>query len=183
MDDSTTVPSNATVSTMASLCYRFEVKPASCIYRSLNGSNKYNYVTLAWQNSLGAWDYQAFALKHQRTTSNIERKTFDQVAGNWETATTGIQFAYRGDEGGLTTTQVTARQTMVAHTDLFNEDEVDFLENLWLSPKVQLLNYNGSAIPITITGKNWVRKNNLNEGGPFTYQINFEYGKQRPTVR
>jgi hypothetical protein len=48
---------------------------------------------------------------------------------------------------------------------------------------VQLLNYDGSAIPITITGKNWVRKNNLNEGGPFTYQINFEYGKQRPTVR
>ena len=183
MDDSSTVPSNATVSTMASLCYRFEVKSASCIYRSLNGTNKYNYVTLAWQNSLGAWDYQAFALKHQRTTGNIERKTFDQVAGNWETATTGIQFAYRGDEGGLTTTQVTARQTMVAHTDLFNEDEVDFLENLWLSPKVQLLNYDGSAIPITITGKNWVRKNNLNEGGPFTYQINFEYGKQRPTVR
>ena len=183
MDDSTTVPGNLTTSVMASLCYRFEVKSASCIYRSLNGTNKYNYVTLAWQNSLGAWDYQAFALKHQRTTGNIERKTFDQVAGNWETAGTGIQFAYRGDEGGLTTTQVMARQSMVANTDLFNEDEVDFLENLWLSPKVQLLNYDGSAIPITITGKNWVRKNNLNEGGPFTYQINFEYGKQRPTVR
>ena len=72
---------------------------------------------------------------------------------------------------------------MVANTDLYNEDEVDFLENLWLSPKVQLLNFDGSAIPITITGKNWVRKNNLNEGGPFTYQITFEYGKQRPTVR
>jgi len=183
MDDSTTVPSNTSTASMASLCYRFEVKSASCIYRSLNGTNKYNYVTLAWQNSLGAWDYQPFALKHQRTTGNIERKTFDQVAGNWNTAGTGVQFAYRGDEGGLTTTQVTARQSMVAHTDLFNEDEVDFLENLWLSPKVQLLNYDGSSIPITITGKNWVRKNNLNEGGPFTYQITFEYGKQRPTVR
>ena len=187
MDDSTTVPSNATKTSMATLCYRFEVIPPSCIYRSRNTSYpigaKYNYVTLAWQNSLGAWDYQAFALKHQRTTGNIERKTFDQVAGNWDTAGTGVQFAYRGDQGGQTTTQVTARQTMVANTDLFNEDEVDFLENLWLSPKVQLLNYDGSAIPITITGKNWVRKNNLNEGGPFTYQITFEYGKQRPTVR
>jgi hypothetical protein len=183
MQDSVTVPNNATTASMASLCYRFEVKPASCIYRSLNGTNKYNYVTLAWQNSLGAWDYQAFALKHQRTTGNIERKTFDQVAGNWDATGTGVQFAYRGDQGGLTTTQVTARQTMVANTDLFNEDEVDFLENLWLSPKVQLLNYDGSAIPITIMEKNWVRKNNLNEGGPFTYQISFEYGKQRPTVR
>jgi hypothetical protein len=183
MKNITYVPSNATTALMASLCYRFEVKSASCIYRSLNGTNKYNYVTLAWQNSLGAWDYQAFALKHQRTTGNIERKTFDQVAGNWDTAGTGVQFAYRGDEGGVTTTQVTARQSMVANTDLFNEDEVDFLENLWLSPKVQLLNYDGSAIPITITGKNWIRKNNLNEGGPFTYQITFEYGKQRPTVR
>lgn len=183
MDDSTTVPSNTSVGSMASLCYRFEVKPPSCIYRSISNRNKYNYVTLAWQNSLGAWDYQAFALKHQRTTGNIERKTFDQVAGNWDTAGTGVQFAYRGDEGGVTTTQVTARQSMVANTDLYNEDDVAFLENLWLSPKVQLLNYDGSAIPITITGKNWIRKNNLNEGGPFIYQITFEYGKQRPTVR
>lgn len=183
MDDSVTVPANGTTANMASLCYRFTVKPASCIYRNLNGSNKYNYVTLAWQNSLGAWDYQAFALKHQRTTSNIERKTFDQVSGNWETANTGVQFAYRGDEGGVTTTQIQARQTMVANTDLYNEDEVSFLENLWLSPKVQLLNYDGSAIPITLTDKNWIRKNNLNEGGAFTYQVSFEYGKQRPTVR
>ena len=183
MDDSVTVPANGTTANMASLCYRFTVKPASCIYRNLNGSNKYNYVTLAWQNSLGAWDYQAFALKHQRTTSNIERKTFDQVAGNWDTANTSVQFAYRGDEGGVTTTQIEARQTMVANTDLYNEDEVAFLENLWLSPKVQLLNYDGSAIPITLTDKNWIRKNNLNEGGAFTYQVKFEYGKQRPTVR
>ena len=183
MDDSATVPANGTTANMASLCYRFTVKSASCIYRNLNGSNKYNYVTLAWQNSLGSWDYQAFALKHQRTTSNIERKTFDQVAGNWETANTGVQFAYRGDEGGVTTTQIQARQTMVANSDLYNEDEVAFLENLWLSPKVQLLNYDGSAIPITLTDKNWIRKNNLNEGGAFTYQVSFEYGKQRPTVR
>jgi len=183
MDDSVTVPANGTTANMASLCYRFTVKPASCIYRNLNGSNKYNYVTLAWQNSLGAWDYQAFALKHQRTTSNIERKTFDQVAGNWDTANTSVQFAYRGDEGGVTTTQIEARQTMVANTDLYNEDEVAFLENLWLSPKVQLLNYDGSAIQITLTDKNWIRKNNLNEGGAFTYQVKFEYGKQRPTVR
>ena len=183
MQDSVTVPANGTTANMASLCYRFTVKSASCIYRNLNGTNKYNYVTLAWQNSLGSWDYKAFALKHQRTTSNIERNTFDQVAGNWETANTGVQFAYRGDEGGVTTTQIQARQTMVANTDLYNEDEVAFLENLWLSPKVQLLNYDGSAIPITLTNKNWIRKNNLNEGGAFTYQVSFEYGKQRPTVR
>jgi len=183
MDDSTTVPSNATTTSMASLCYRFTIKNASCIYGTGTGKTKYNYVTLAWQNSLGAWDYQSFALKHQRKTSNIERKTFDQVAGNWNTAKSGVQFAYRGDEGGVTTTQISARQTMVANTELYNEAEVDFLENLWLSPKVQLLNYDGSAIPITITDKEWVRKNNLNEGGAFTYQIKFEYGKQRPTVR
>ncbi len=183
MQDSTTVPSNANVGSMASLCYRFTIKSASCIYGTGTGKTKYNYVTLAWQNSLGAWDYQPFALKHQRRTTNIERKTFEKVPGNWETANTGVQFAYRGDEGGVTTTKVSARQTMVANTELYNEDEVDFLENLWLSPKVQLLNYDGSAIPITLMEKDWIRKNNLNEGGAFTYQVTFEYGKQRPTVR
>jgi hypothetical protein len=183
MNDGVTVPANGSVSDMATLCYRFTIKPPSCIYRNINGSNKYNYVTLAWQNSLGGWDYQPFALKHQRTTSQIERKTYDQVAGNWDTANTGVEFAYRGDQGGRTTTNITARQKMVANTDIFNEDEVAFLENLWLSPKVQLLDYDGKAIPITLTGKEWVRKNNLNEDGPFTYQVTFDYGKQRPTVR
>lgn len=185
MQDSVTVPANGTTGDMASLCYRFTIIPASCIYRSINGTSKYNYVTLGWQNSLGGWDYQGFALKHQRTTGKIKRTTFDKVAGNWDTASTGAGeiFAFRGDEGGVKTTKVSARQSMVANTDIVNEDEVAFLENLWLSPKVLLFNFDGTAIPITLTGADWIRKNNLNEGGPFTYQVAFEYGKERPTVR
>ena len=180
MDDSATVPSNATTANMSSCCYRFDVVDPDCVYHSLNGSNRYNYVTLAWQNSLGAWDYQAFGLKHQRSTSNIERKTFDQVAGNWDSSSA---FKYRGSQGGMQVNEVNARQMMTANTTLFDEDEVQFLENLFLSPKVHLLNYDGSAIPILITDKNWIRKNDLNEGGAFLYQIKFEYAKQRPTVR
>jgi hypothetical protein len=80
MQDSVTVPSNANKGSAASCCYQYTVIGSDCTY----GDTNYNFVTLAWQNSFGCWDYQAFSLVHQRTTGNIERKTFDQVAGNWD---------------------------------------------------------------------------------------------------
>lgn len=186
MDNATVVPSNATTGNMSSMCYRFDVVEAECIYYSLNGTNRYNYVTLAFQNSLGAWDYQAFALKHQRTTSSIERKTYDQIAGNWDQVKYDgsdiVNFDFQGFEGGLKINDVRARQEMTANTTLYNENDVAFIENLFLSPVVQLIDYDGSVTPIVITDKTWVRKNNLNEGGAFTYQIKFKYAKERPTV-
>jgi len=180
MKDSTTVPSNATTSSIASCCYQFTVKGGDCKF----GTPFYNYVTLAWQNSFGSWDYQSFNLLHQRTTGSIERTTFEQVAGNWDTADAAQAFNFRGDQGGSRISNISATQTMKANTDLFNEDEVALLETLYLSPNVFLLGQQGATVtPIVITDSSFVRKNNLNEGGPFLYQISFKFAKERPTTK
>ena len=180
MQDSSTVPSDATTSSIASCCYQYNVVSGDCMY----GGDKFNFVTLAWQNSFGAWDYQSFNLLHQRSTGSIDRKTFEQVAGNWDTADSAQDFNYRGDQGGTRISKLSANQEMVANTDLFNEDEVDLLETLYISPNVFLIGASGSSItPVVITDTNFVRKTNLNERGPFTYQIKFKYAKERPTTK
>ena len=110
------------------------------------GVGGYNPITLTWQNSLGAWDYQSFNLVSQKQTNQIKRKTFEQVPGNWDTADASQDFNYRGDQGGLRIAKVNAHQEYTAHTDLFNEDEVDLLEALMLSPNVFLLSTGADTI-------------------------------------
>jgi len=180
MNDSTTVPNNATKSSFASCVYQYTVVNSDCTY----GDTQYNFVTLAWQNSFGCWDYQAFSLLHQRTTGSIERKTFDQVAGNWDNADANQDFNFRGDQGGTRISQVSATQEMTANSDLFNQDEVDLLETLYLSPNVFLIGSQGETItPIVITDTSFIQKKNVNERSPFIYQVKFKYAKSRPTTK
>ena len=180
MQDSSTVPSNANKATAASSCYQYTVVGSDCTY----GDTNYNFVTLAWQNSFGCWDYQAFSLLHQRTTGSIERKTFDQVAGNWDNADADQDFNFRGDQGGTRISKVSATQEMVANSDIFSQDEVDLLETLYLSPNVFLLGSNGSSVtPIVITDTSFIQKKNVNERSPFIYQVKFKYAKERPTTK
>jgi hypothetical protein len=180
MQDSSTVPANGTTGSMASGCYQYSVVGSDCMY----GQDNYNFVTLAFQNSLGCWDYQTFSLLHQRSTGSIDRKTFDQVAGNWNTADASQDFNFRGDQGGSRISKVSATQEMVANTDLFNEDEVELMESLFISPNVFLLGTGGESVtPIVLTDSSFVRKKNVNERAPFTYQIKFKYAKERPTTK
>jgi hypothetical protein len=184
MQDSSTVPSNANKATAASCCYQYTVVGSDCMY----GDTDYNYVTLAWQNSLGSWDYQSFSLVHQRSTGNIKRTTFEQVAGNWDTTDAAQDFNFRGDQGGTRISKVSATQEMTANSDLFNEDEVSLLETLYLSPNVFLLgtaadSKAGTITPIVVTDSTFIRKKGVNLRSPFTYQIKFKYAKQRPTTK
>ena len=180
MEDSTTVPANGTTGAMASCCYQFTVKGADCKY----GVDGYNPITLAWQNSLGAWDYQSFNLVSKKQTNQIKRKTFEQGPGNWDTADASQDFNYRGDQGGLRIAKVNAHQEYTANSDLWNEDEVDLLETLMLSPNVFLLSEEATTVtPIVITDKSFLFKKNINEGGPFLYQIKFKNAKERPTTK
>ena len=180
MQDGVTVPADGTTASMASVCYQYSIVGSDCMY----GDTNYNFVTLAFQNSFGSWDYQTFSLLHQRSTGGIERKTFKQVAGNWDTADANQDFNFRGDEGGTRIAKVSATQEMVANTDLFNQDEVDLLESLFISPNVFLIGTGGESVtPIVITDTSFVRKKGVNERSPFTYQIKFKYAKERPTTK
>jgi hypothetical protein len=141
-------------------------------------------ITIVWQNTFGAYDYQLFSLRYDYSV-NVKRKEFEQVSGNWDSASTTVDFNYRGDEGGIRIAGVEAHQELIATTDLLNESDVDLLETLMLSPNVYI-STNGSAgnyAPIVVTDTSFIKKRGVNERGQYLYQIKFKYAKKRPTTK
>ncbi len=182
MNDTTTVPSSATTANMTSTVYRFNINKCGSIYQN---ANTYPNITIAWQNSFGAYDYQIFNLKDE-FGQTIERKTFDQVAGNWDTANASQDWNFRGDEGGTRVAQVQSRQTLTATTDLLQESDVELLETLMISPSVFLISGFGNSLgvaPIVVKDTSFLKKRRVNERQPFLYQVRFEFAKPRPTTK
>ncbi len=174
----TTTPS--ATGDLVSTVYRFNINTCKSIYQD----DDYTKMYVAWQNSLGCWDFQTFRLRHDYADT-ISRKSFDQVAGNWNTADAAQDFEYRGTQGGTRIARVDATQELTATTDLLQDADVAVLETLMLSPQVFLISAaDGLGVtPITVTDTGYVKKRRVNERQPFLYQIKFKYAKQRPTTK
>ena len=160
--------------------YRFNINQCKSIYQDAN----YPKMTLAWQNSFGAWDYQIFRLRFTYSDT-IKRKTFDQVAGNWDTSDAAQDFNFRGSQGGTRVAKVDAHQELTATTDLLQDSDVAILETLMLSPQVYLISEDNATavVPIVVTDTSFVKKRRVDERSPFLYQIKFKYAKPRPTTK
>ena len=173
-----TTPS-ATVD-LTTTIYRFNINQCKSIYQDAG----YPEMTIAWQNSFGAWDYQIFKLRFNYSDT-IKRETFDQVAGNWDTTDAAQDFEFRGSQGGTRVAKVEAPQELPAPTDLLQDSDVAILETLMLSPQVYLLNQNNGlgVVPIVVTDTSFVKKRRVDERAPFLYQIKFKYAKPRPTTK
>lgn len=179
LNDTTSTPTAFGDASLVTLLYRFEIQNCTSIYQQ--GQIP---VTIAWQNSVGCWDYQDFTLRKTDTMS-VKRKTFKQVQGNWDTANANQFWNYRGDEGGERVIKTDATKQMTLTTDLLTEADVNVLESIMLSPQVYLLgNIDGSGItPIVVTDTNFTRKKDVNERSPFLYQLKFKYAHNRPVTK
>ena len=179
LNDTTSTPTAFGDASLVSLLYRFEIQDCTSIYQE-----KEVPVTIAWQNSVGCWDYQDFTLRRTDTMS-VKRKTFKQVQGNWDTANANQFWNFRGDEGGERVIKTDATKQMTLTTDLLTEADVDVLESIMLSPQVYLLDgtNGGGVTPIVVTDTSFTRKKNVNERSPFLYQLKFKYAHNRPVTK
>ena len=179
LNDTTSTPTAFGDASLVSILYRFEIQNCTSIYQEGQVP-----VTIAWQNSVGCWDYQDFTLRKNDTMS-VQRKTFKQVQGNWDTAFANQFWNFRGDEGGERVIKTDATKQMTLTTDLLSEDDVDVLESIMLSPQVYLIgSSDGSGItPIIVTDTSFTRKKNVNERSPFLYQLRFKYAHNRPVTK
>ena len=150
-----------------------------------NSGEAVNFVTLAWQNSLGGYDYQIFQKRHDRTTKNIKRTSFDQLPSNYDDVSTTTDFKIFGWKGGKSVTKVEARTEIRATTDIFDEADMRFLEGLNLSPRVYLLNFNklNAVTPVVLTDSSYLHKRGVNERGVYTMSVTFEFARQKATMR
>ena len=168
---------------------RFNIVDADCMYgipgnTTMMHNARANKITLAWQNTAGGYDYFSFNKRHDRTTKVTDRKTFTMLAGNYDSASGSVDFKQLPWEGGKTTTKIGARREIRANTDIFDEQLVDYLEGLILSPRVYLLTYDkiNGGVPVVITDSSFLHKTNVNERGCYTVSVTFEFAREIETT-
>ena len=138
---------------------------------------RYDNIRLAWRNRLGAWDYMNFRGKSTKTLS-IENNDMESVAGNWDTATENT-FNYNNWDRGKKTLFKTATRKIQINSDLLNEDEAVWLEELFTSDNVQILGDDYTIIyPVVITDKAYTTKTSVNDKVQIKYTINLEYANK-----
>lgn len=130
----------------------------------------YDTIRLAWLNRLGAWDYYCFTKKSTKSV-NVRKKLYRKTVGNWaDNPSTG--YTYSQYERGNSTVGVSALDTFTANTDFISEAEAIYLESLYTSPNVYMLDGN-DTIPVVVTDTKYTKQSLANDQ-LMQYTINIE---------
>lgn len=137
---------------------------------------RFDNVRLAWRNRLGAWDYMNFRGRSKESVS-IKSEEMSRVVGNWDTATEDT-FNYNNWDRGRETLFTEAQRKLTINSDFLNEDEALWLEELFTSVNVQILEDGGIVKPVIITDKLYTKKTSVNDKIKIQYTIKLEYANK-----
>ena len=137
---------------------------------------RYDNIRLAWRNRLGAWDYMNFRGKSKESVS-IKSEEMSRVVGNWDSATSNT-FNYNNWDRGRETLFTEAQKKLIINSDFLNEDEALWLEELFTSVNVQILEDGGIIKPVIITDKLYTKKTSVNDKIKIQYTIKLEYSNK-----
>ena len=147
--------------------YRFNIIKNDC--------RGFERVRLAWLNRLGTWDYFTFTKRNTRTIKT-KQKYYHQLSGTWN------EKIYKPKDhlGGKKVYKNDSVETLTLNTDFMTEEEGVWLEELFTSPQVFIVNpydgnnkYNSSepfnwihrfVEPCVISSKSFKRKSMANDG-------------------
>jgi len=131
---------------------------------------RYTPKRFKWKNRLGGWDFFTFNLRSDRTV-NIEKSTFRKAQKTWHTSSVGYGTAV--GERGNTVYNVNANDSELVFSDWLSNDEAAWLEELWTSPSVFVMDANGTnELPIIITD-NQLTIGERENRGLISYAINY----------
>ena len=134
--------------------------------------SRYDNVRLAWRNRLGAWDYMNFRGKSTESV-DITSEEMESVPGTWDLAT----YSYGNYERGKETLYTEATRKLVINSDYLNEEEAQWLEELFTSIDVQIIE-DSIIYPVVITNKTYTKKTSVNDKIKIQYTINLEYANK-----
>ena len=134
--------------------------------------SRYDNVRLAWRNRLGAWDYMNFRGKSTESV-DITSEEMESVPGTWDSGT----FSYGNYERGKETLYTEATRKLVINSDYLNEEEAQWLEELFTSIDVQIIE-DSIIYPVVITNKTYTKKTSVNDKIKIQYTINLEYANK-----
>lgn len=118
----------------------------------------WNNKQLVWKNRYGTFDYYKFQ-KRKGEGLNIQRQRYNQIPLDWASSSPSKTQISRG----LTDFNVGINETHVINTGFVNQATMVWLEEVYTSPEVYLIETDGSLFPINITSTDYVRKNRGNK--------------------
>lgn len=136
--------------------------------------SRYPVRTIVWLNPFGAYDSQHFGMVSMKQ-SDIERKSFEKIPYTFNSSG---EVSYRTDGGvyygGKTSYASYIKHRMKLTSELINDDEYEWLKDLFYSPDVYLFITNIGFIPVTILQNNYEHRTYLNSGlKPLEFEVEF----------
>ena len=155
--------------------YRFDIIRDDC--------KGFENIRLTWLNRHGVWDYYSFTKKSTRTVTT-NRVTYEQITGTWNES----RFKLHGHQGGTKTFKAGAKEMLKLNTDYISESEAIWIEELFTSPEVYILNgYQEDTAnayirryiePVVVKTSSYVRKTTANDK-LLQYTLDIERSKER----
>tara|TARA_R110000765_G_scaffold752_2_gene1850 strand:- start:828 stop:2270 length:1443 start_codon:yes stop_codon:yes gene_type:complete len=157
-------------------------------YKQEEDCKEFETIRLTWLNKFGVWDYYNFTKKSVRTF-NTKRKSYTQITGTWNES----KFRINGHTGGKKTYNSSISETIKLNTDYITEAEAIWLEELFISNDVYILETRSTdntslgymrkyIQPATITNSTHTRKTKANDK-LIQYTFNLQTTKTKKTQR
>jgi hypothetical protein len=170
-----TVQARDSLSANVSQLYLFNIIDNDC-----KGFEK---IRLTWLNRLGAWDYYSFTKRNVRNVET-QRTSYNQISGLYNESV----FMTHGYKGGQKTFYTNAKERVTLNTDFVTESTATWLEELFTSPEVYILNefsadgdegyINKYVQPVTITSSTYTKQTRANDD-LLQYTLEIERSKNR----
>ena len=148
----------------------------------------YEKFRLCWLNRLGVWDYYNFTKRNVRKV-NSKKETYQQLKGTWNER----KYKKYGHQGGSKTFVANAKEMITLQTDFITEEESQWLEELFTSPDVFVLQerstdtssgtiknlVNKYVQPCVVTTSSYTRKTTANDKlKQYTIEIEMSHNKR-----
>ena len=124
--------------------YCFYIVPNDC---------KFDNVRLGWSNTVGGVDYFNFTKKSE-LSYNYDRKQYQKVIGNYNTAS----FSFNTYDRGITDRYVNTTKGLQINSDWVSVGEFNLLQTLCRSNDVYIINDDGTTTPVLVDTQNFVIK-------------------------
>ncbi len=103
-------------------------------YPQVDDCKGFETIRLTWLNKFGVWDYYNFTKKSVRSF-NTKRKSYTQITGSWN----GNRHMLDGHTGGKKHYNTSVSEKIKLNTDYITESEAVWLEELFISNEVYIL--------------------------------------------
>lgn len=126
-------------------------------FNIIDKCNPFGNLQIMFKNRYGAWDYFFFT-RGKAEGIGIERETYGQYNTTWGSSNP-MKTNY---SRGITDFNINMKETHILNSGFLNDPEFVWLEELYTSNDVYLIDENANLIPINIVATEFVRKSKGN---------------------